>query len=290
MGKCKGLLFVFSTVFTLLLASCQQIAEDVNTNDGQSLEAEEDVKSGSHEDGGDADGEDPDPAAGTSDEEEKVEGEPTPSYTLNENNWSLEPIDDSPEEAVLITIDDTPDEYGPEMAETLHDLGVTAIFFVNHHFINDEKGEEQLLEIMDYGHEIGNHTMSHPNLQEISKKEVEEEIVLLNDEVERITGERPTFFRAPHGANTKRSWEVLEDEGMLGMNWTYGFDWEEEYTDAEALAEVMVETEYLGNGANILMHDREWTNKALKDIIEGLVDEGYEFIEPSEIKLEKVSE
>ncbi|QQK78354.1 polysaccharide deacetylase family protein [Salicibibacter cibarius] len=215
-----------------------------------------------------------------------MEEEPEPAYTLNENNWALEPIDDAEEEAVLITIDDAPDEHGVEMAETLEDLDVTAIFFINHHFIDDEEGEEQLLEIIEHGHEIGNHTMTHANLQEISEEEVEDEIVDLNDEIERITGERPDFFRAPHGANTDRSWEVVEEEEMVGMNWTYGFDWEEEYTDPDALSEIMVETELLQNGANLLMHDREWTSEALEDIILGLEDEGYDFIDPAEIEQE----
>ncbi|AXF57878.1 polysaccharide deacetylase family protein [Salicibibacter kimchii] len=265
---------------TLVLAACQQTEEDVsveeeadeNTVVEEENETEEEREDASSEPNEEAD--------------EPIEEELEPAYTLNENNWALEPIDDAEEKAVLITIDDAPDDHGVEMAETLEELGVSAIFFVNHHFINDEEGEEELLEIIDHGHEIGNHTMTHANLQDISEEEVEEEIVDLSDEIEGITGERPDFFRAPHGANTDRSWEVVEEEGMLGMNWTYGFDWEEEYTDPDALAEIMVETELLQNGANILMHDREWTNEALENIILGLEEEGYDFIDPAEIELE----
>ncbi|QQK81973.1 polysaccharide deacetylase family protein [Salicibibacter cibi] len=263
----------------LVLAACQQAEEDVSVEEneeGENTVIEEENESEEEDENGSTE-----PS-----EEEHTEEEPEPAYTLNENNWGLEPIDDAEEEAVLITIDDAPDEHGVEMAETLEELDVTAIFFINHHFIDDEEGEEQLLEIMEHGHEIGNHTMTHANLQEISEEEVEDEIVDLNDEIERITGERPNFFRAPHGANTDHSWEVVEEEEMLGMNWTYGFDWEEEYTDPDALAEIMVETEHLQNGANLLMHDREWTNEALEDIILGLEDEGYDFIDPTEIEQE----
>ncbi|QDI93008.1 polysaccharide deacetylase family protein [Salicibibacter halophilus] len=265
----------------LVLAACQQAEEEAGIEENEEEESAGPEEENEREEEGEDVSTEPE-----EENEEPKEETPEPVYTLNENDWSLEPIDDAEEEAVLITIDDAPDEYAVEMAETLDELDVAAIFFINHHFINDEEGEEQLLDILEHGHELGNHTMTHANLQEITEEEVEDEIVDLNDEIERITGERPDFFRAPFGANTDRSWEVVEEEGMLGMNWTYGFDWEEEYTEPDALAEMMVETELLQNGANLLMHDREWTNDALEDIIIDLEAEGYDFIDPAEIELE----
>nr|WP_316046622.1 hypothetical protein [Planococcus glaciei] len=68
------------------------------------------------------------------------------------------------------------------------------------------------------------------------------------------------------------------------MNWTYGYDWEKQYMDAAALTDIMVNTEFLRNGANLLMHDREWTAQALPGIIEGLRAKGYSFVEPDEIE------
>ena len=71
---------------------------------------------------------------------------------------------------------------------------------------------------------------------------------------------------------------------MLLMNWSYGYDWEKQYMEAAALADIMVNTELLRDGANLLMHDREWTADALKDIVEGLRAKGYELIDPATIK------
>src|SRR5699024_9983359 len=82
-------------------------------------------------------------------------------------NWYLKPLDDQDEEVALITIDDAPDDHAVEMAHTLDDLDVPAIFFVNGHFIDDKEGEEKLKEIDELGFPIGNHTMTHPDLTTI---------------------------------------------------------------------------------------------------------------------------
>lgn len=216
-------------------------------------------------------------------EEAEVEEEPEILYELHTDH-TVRPIDDADEQVVLFTIDDAPDNHGVEMAEILHELDVPAIFFVNGHFINSDGGAEELQEIYDLGFEIGNHSMTHPNFNDISEEQQHDEIVDLNDLIEDITGERPRFYRAPFGVNTDYSKQVVEDEGMQWMNWTYGYDYFEEYMEKEALADIMVNTDYLRDGANLLMHDREFTKEALEDIVEGLRDKGYGFADPDTIK------
>lgn len=217
-------------------------------------------------------------------EEVDVEVEVAPAYALNEANWTLTPTQDAEEKVVLVTIDDAPDTYSLEMAETLKALEVPAIFFVNGHFIDSEEEKERLKAIHDMGFAIGNHTQTHANLSEISEEQQQQEIVQVNEVVEQIIGEKPVFFRAPFGVNTDFSRQLVVDEGMLLMNWTYGYDWEKQYQDAGALADIMVNTPYLTEGANLLMHDREWTASALEDIIVGLQEKGYGFVDPSEIQ------
>ncbi len=215
-----------------------------------------------------------------------VEGEqeePEPVYEINENS-AVVPIDEADEQVVLLTIDDAPDQRAVEMAETLREMNAEAIFFVNGHFILDQEGEEKLKAIYDMGFEIGNHTMSHPDLTEISAEQTREEIIELNDRIEDIIGERPRFFRAPYGKYSDLSKEIIEEEAMTFMNWTYGYDWESEYQSADSLADIMVNTELLANGGNLLMHDRDWTADALQDIVNGLREKGYHFVDPREIK------
>ena len=218
--------------------------------------------------------------------EKEQEADPDPEYKVSDT-WNIVPLDkETNDEVALITIDDAPDKHAVEMAKTLKDLDVNAIFFVNGHFIESDEGQEKLKEIHDMGFLIGNHTYTHPFLPDLSADEQEEEIVRVNDKVEEIIGERPKFFRAPNGANTDHTKQVAKDEGMTLMNWTYGYDWEPEYQTKEKITDMMLNSEYLGNGANLLMHDRDWTAAALADIVEGLRDQGYELIDPKLIETE----
>lgn len=216
-------------------------------------------------------------------EKEKAENQ-EPEYELNPAFWGLVPIDDADSKAVLVTIDDAPDKHSLEMAKLLKEKDVPAIFFVNGHFLDTDEEKEKLKKIHDMGFALGNHTQTHANLQGISEEQQREEISTVSKTIEEIIGEKPKFFRAPNGANTDFSRELVKQEGMLLMNWTYGYDWEKQYMDANALTDIMLNTEFLQNGANLLMHDRDWTTEALPGIIEGLSEKGYSFIDPAEIK------
>lgn len=242
------------------------ISEEVNNTDDQDIQDEQ------------TDKEENDTA-----KEEEVENV-EPQYEINEV-WSVVPItEEAKEKVVLLTIDDAPENYAVEMAETLDKLDTPAIFFVNGHFLETEEDKEKLRKIHDLGFAIGNHTYSHANLAELSKEEQREEIVSVNDMVEEIIGERPIFFRPPFGSYGDETYDILTEENMTYMNWTYGYDWEAEYMSEEAIADIMINTELLNPGANLLMHDREWTKDALADIVQGLRDKGYDFVEPKIIK------
>lgn len=216
--------------------------------------------------------------------ENSVEEIQEPLYELNRATWGFEPIEDANPKVVLLTFDDAPDKHALDMAKTLKELEVPAIFFVNGHFIDTDEEKEMLKEIHELGFAIGNHTKTHANLQQISEAEQAEEILFVSDTVEEVIGERPEFFRAPFGQNTDYSKALVEEEGMLLMNWSFGYDWEKQYMDADSLANIMVNTELLRDGVNLLMHDREWTAEALREIVEGLRAKGYDFIDPATIQ------
>lgn len=212
-------------------------------------------------------------------EEEQIEY----LYEIHPELFSVLPIESdetTDEEIVLLTFDDAPYGNSLEIADALDAQGVSAIFFVNGMYMENDEGFEVVRELHERGFEIGNHSHTHLNLSEQSEEIQKEEIVKTNAIIEEATGESPRFYRAPFGVMTDYSKGLLEELGMTWMNWSFGYDWVSEYQDAAALTEVTLNTPYLSDGANILMHDRTWTAAATADIVKGLDDLGYTMVDP----------
>ncbi|KYG59097.1 polysaccharide deacetylase family protein [Planococcus maritimus] len=284
--KKRNWLLSACTVFLLGACSDETAQEPVDPaqDEATPTEIEEDVASESASEQKDSAQIEEQENAEEQESEEASEQAAKPRYRINPQNSKVEAIGDANEQAVLITIDDAPDTYALEMAKTLKELDVPAIFFVNGHFLDTEEEQENLSEIHDMGFAIGNHTNTHVNLKQSTESVQQEEILLLNDRVEAIIGEAPKFFRAPFGVNTEFSKALVQEQGMVRMNWTYGYDYMQGYMETDALTDIMVNAPELNNGGNLLMHDREWTNEALPQIIEGLRKKGYEFVDPNEIE------
>ena len=215
-------------------------------------------------------------------------------YYIDPDSSSVVPItEDVNPNVVLATVDDVPRKL-PETptssvaeAKAMADRGIYGIFFVNGMYLQGEDGEEgrqALKEIADMGHVIGNHTLTHYTLNEIPDEEtLRHEIIGNQDIIEEVIGYRPHFFRPPHGVQTPELEAILEEENMIAMNWSYGFDWDETYSDPADLADIMVNTELLSPGANLLMHDLTWTKEAMPTILDGIEDKGYEFVDARKI-------
>lgn len=209
-------------------------------------------------------------------------------YQINPNTFAVEPIEgeESDEKLVLLTFDDAPYGNAMEIAEALEERDVRAIFFVNGMYMEDEEGFETIQAIHEMGFEIANHTHTHAKLDDYSESDQLEEITKTNDIIEEAIGGKPRFFRAPHGVMTDYASQAVADEGMTWMNWSFGYDWNVEYQDATALTEVTLngndtDGKLLGPGANILMHDREWTADAVPTIVDGLIEQGFTIVDPS---------
>lgn len=193
--------------------------------------------------------------------------------------------EDEPEgKYALLTIDDAPKgETTLKLLDALDQFEAKAIFFVNG--IYAEKNPELLTEIINRGHLIGNHTWSHPSVEEqnsMSEEELQQEILRLQDYVEEVTGIRPSYFRPPHGYRNPTFIQTCDNDGMQVMNWTTSLeDWKR--TTADEMIESM--NAYLSKqGANILTHDFPATADNYPQILQYLHDEGYQFILPTVVQ------
>lgn len=204
-------------------------------------------------------------------------------YRMNEA-YRFEPIaEDVSAKAVLLTFDDGPKnkQIIESILDTLDKHQAKAIFFVNGY---RAKQNPELLELIhERGQTIGNHSWDHIDLKDEAEEVVRRQIGDVQNEVERLTGQMPAFFRPPYGSAGDIVRQTAKDHGMLYMTWSNGsLDWEQPARDnpREIIANVM---EQLHPGANILMHELRWTADALDELLTKLEDEGYSFIDPASI-------
>ncbi len=197
---------------------------------------------------------------------------------------------------VAITFDDGPDpEWTPKILDVLKRENAKATFFLIG--LQAENNSALTRRIKDEGHEIGNHTFTHPNISNISRSHMRLELNLTERLFASRLGIRTVLFRPPYAidqepdtADQVRPLEVTQDMGYITVgNRIDPNDWRENpHRSAEQItAAVMkdlppcnVNDQLCGN--IILLHDgggdRRETVRALPMIIEGLRSRGYEIV------------
>ena len=186
---------------------------------------------------------------------------------------------------VALTFDDGPHPvYTPKILEILRRYKVKATFFLIGERV--EQFPQIAQQIVSEGHEVGNHTYSHPNdLPREDWNKVRLEIEKCSAAIERVTGVRPKFFRPPRGFLNYKVLTLAQIEGYTVVFWTVSADHKDAPTPKAMANRVL---KLVHPGAIILMHDgripSRWKDvKALPLIIEGLQKRGYKFVTVSEL-------
>ena len=182
--------------------------------------------------------------------------------------------------ALALTFDDGPSEGTPQLLEILARYHVPATFFQCG--ANVERLPEVARAVHQAGHVIGNHSYTHPLFCFHSRRFIEEELRRAQETIEKHTGARPRWFRAPFGARWLGMRQAQRRLNLTGVMWTViGYDWS---LKAEAVIERM--TAGASNGAILCLHDgRELrarpdigvTVEAVRGLVPVLLDRGYSF-------------
>ena len=126
---------------------------------------------------------------------------------------------------------------------------VRATFF--HCGLNVERLPEIAREVATRGHEIGNHSHSHPRFYLRSGRFLYEELARAQEAIHGATGRRPVLFRAPQGTRWPGLAEAQSRLGLLGVMWTVlGRDWA---LPAEGIVRRLIRG--ARNGAILCLHD-----------------------------------
>jgi peptidoglycan-N-acetylmuramic acid deacetylase len=131
----------------------------------------------------------------------------------------------------------------------------------------------------DEGHMVCNHTLTHANVANLSPEETEKEILSLESEYEKYTGQKMSkYFRPPEGSFSESTLSVCEKLGYKCVFWSFAYaDWDNNaQKDASWAKDKILSTVH--NGEDMLLHPNSKTNATiLKDVIQQLKKQGYAF-------------
>jgi peptidoglycan-N-acetylglucosamine deacetylase len=143
------------------------------------------------------------------------------AYTWGSHLLTLGSIWRGPRErrAVSLTFDDGPDpEWTPRVLDVLAREGVRAAFFLIGQ--RARLAPEQARRIADSGHDLGNHTWSHPSLWRCGPAHTEREIGDGHAAIADAAGAPPRFFRPPWGKTNLAMFGVVRELGTPCVFWT----------------------------------------------------------------------
>ena len=144
-----------------------------------------------------------------------------------------------------------------------------------------EKYPELVKKIAAAGHELGNHTWTHPHLNTLDKRGIKIELERLQASLTGLTGVPPNLFRPPFGEYSNKVIEAANDLGLLTIQWSIdSLDWKN--LSREAIVQRV--TSRLHPGAIILFHNNgRYTADALPEIISFAKSQGYTIVPISEL-------
>ena len=200
----------------------------------------------------------------------------------------------SSEKKLVLTFDDGPDkEYTPQILDILKREQVPAAFFLIGK--NIEANPSIVKRIYAEGHELGNHTYYHPDLDSVWEMRADFELIRTRRSIESITGVSTVLFRPPYNKYVEPKNVTELNAFKLGHKHNYllvsesidPLDWEKGVTTETILARLKDKIEVKKYGHIILMHDaggkREETVKALPAIIQYFKSKGYQFVTTADL-------
>ena len=187
---------------------------------------------------------------------------------------------------VALTFDDGPSEDTERLLDVLDESEVKATFFMIGRQV--ERFPATARRVVAEGHEVGNHSYSHPIFLYRTPRETRQQLERAQTVITKITGIRPRFARPPCGVRTPAYFRAAEKLGLRTVQWDVaGFDWKSR--SAKRIAHEVLRR--VVPGSIILLHDgdsegkqdRRETVVALPLIIEGLRARGLKVVPLTEM-------
>ena len=166
----------------------------------------------------------------------------------------------------------------PAILDALKKHQAPAVFFVVGNFIKDNP--DLIRRILAEGHIIGNHTMTHPDLSQISSMDAfQKELQDVEELYTSLTGEAMTkFYRPPRGIYSTENLSMAKELGYSTFFWSLAYvDWiqDQQPSREEAFQKLLTR---IHPGAIVLLHNTSSTNaEILDELLTKWEEMGYEF-------------
>jgi peptidoglycan/xylan/chitin deacetylase (PgdA/CDA1 family) len=189
------------------------------------------------------------------------------------------PVDCRRVKCVALTFDDGPGPYTTRLLGMLKKAKVHATFFSVGEMVAARPGVEK--QIAKAGHEIGNHSWSHPDLPKLTSTAIESQLDRTAKQIAKATGHSPTLVRPPYGAYTPRVRKLIGGDHDAVVLWSVDpLDWK--YRNSNSVYNRV--TSQTKPGSIVLMHDIHGTTvAAVPRIIATLKARHYHFVTVSEL-------
>ena len=144
------------------------------------------------------------------------------------------------------------DGYTEKILDVLKDKNVKASFFITGHYLNT--APDLVKRMIEEGHIVGNHTVNHKCMPNLSDEEIKNEIMNLHNAVFEKFGYEMKYFRPPKGEFSQRVVKLAKDLGYTTVMWSSAYDdWDKEKQNREEYGKKKI-IENIHNGCVLLLH------------------------------------
>lgn len=171
------------------------------------------------------------------------------------------------------------DEFTEDILDTLDKYNIKTTFFLVAFWV--DKYPDMVKKIYDRGHEIGNHSTTHPHMSKLTKEQIADELKITGDKIAAITGKEPVVFRPPFGDYNNLLIETAYELDYYTIQWDVdSLDWKE--LGVQPVVDRV--TRNVKKGSIVLFHNNaKYVSEFLPLVLEKLQEQGYEIVPVSEL-------
>lgn len=197
-----------------------------------------------------------------------------------ENRWgqfNVDWIQDISKNTIYLTMDEGfGNDNTIQILDTLKEKNVNVTFFLTKNFVDERP--ELVQRMLDEGHQLGNHTCTHPVMTTLSIDDQTSQIMTLHNLIKDQFGYEMSVFRYPQGVFSNQSLGLVNNLGYKVVFWSYAYGDYDENNQPPVDESLQKALGALHNGAIYLLHASSDTNTAfLGDFIDGARERGFEF-------------